>query len=81
MRKVMIVVPVLMTSCQVSLNWNSGPVVAHTTTIRIAPRKTVAEPAQVDTRPATIRNTFFINLVWHKHDQGKYLHFKIEMLQ
>ena len=29
-RKVMMVVPVLMTSCQVSLNRNSGPVTAHT---------------------------------------------------
>ena len=31
MRNVMIVVPVLMTSCQVSLKLNSGPVTAHTT--------------------------------------------------
>src|SRR4051812_6207047 len=31
MRKVTIVVPVLITSCQVSLNPNRGPVAAHTT--------------------------------------------------
>jgi len=30
MRNVTIVVPVLMTNCQVSLKWNSGPVTIHT---------------------------------------------------
>src|SRR5688500_17345109 len=35
-KKVMIVVPVLMTSCQVSLNPKSGPVTAHATTTETA---------------------------------------------
>jgi hypothetical protein len=35
-KKVMIVVPVLITSCQVSLNPNSGPVTAHAATTETA---------------------------------------------
>jgi hypothetical protein len=35
-KKVMIVVPVLMTSCQVSLNPKSGPVTAHAATTATA---------------------------------------------
>src|SRR4051794_8208299 len=39
MRKVMIVVPVLITSCQVSLKWKAGPVIAHTMIVPIASMK------------------------------------------
>jgi hypothetical protein len=39
MRKVMIVVPVFMTSCQVSLNPNMGPVRAQTKMMRTAATK------------------------------------------
>ena len=44
MRNVTIVVPVLMTSCQVSLNPNSGPVAAQTTMTPTAMRKAAGRP-------------------------------------
>jgi hypothetical protein len=44
MRKVMIVVPVLITSCQVSLKWKIGPVASQTTTTRTARRKALGRP-------------------------------------
>jgi hypothetical protein len=39
------VVPVLMTNCQVSENWKSGPLMPHTTTTPAANRKVEARPA------------------------------------
>src|SRR3954452_7461857 len=45
MRKVTIVVPVLMTNCQVSENWKSGPLMPHATTTPAANRKVEARPA------------------------------------
>jgi hypothetical protein len=44
MRKVTIVLPVLITSCHVSLYWNIGPVVAHTITMKTALRKVAGFP-------------------------------------
>src|SRR5262245_3171879 len=52
-RKVMIVVPVLMTSCQVSLKPNSGPVTPQTTTRRMATRNV---PALPDSRAVALAN-------------------------
>src|SRR4029453_6752353 len=46
MRKVTIVVPVLMTSCHVSLKWNRGPVTAHTTITPKAIAKAQGRPVQ-----------------------------------
>jgi len=43
-RNVTIVVPVLMTSCQVSLNPNKGPVTAQTSTTATAKRKVAGRP-------------------------------------
>ena len=54
------VVPVLMTSCQVSEKLNTGPVRAQTTMISAAPRNTDALPVQVDILLATLRNIFFM---------------------
>jgi hypothetical protein len=52
-RKVTIVVPVLMTSCQLSLNRNSGPVINHTR-MRVTARMNVAgRPAPRDVALAT----------------------------
>src|SRR5262245_17096809 len=42
----MIVVPVLMTSCQVSLNPNTGPVTAHTRTMVTATPNATGRPVQ-----------------------------------
>ena len=44
MRKVTMVVPVFMTSCQVSLNPNIGPVTAQTTIMSTAVTKAVGCP-------------------------------------
>src|SRR5574338_273384 len=44
MRKVTIVVPVLMTSCQVSLKWKSGPLTAHATITKTAMPKVTGCP-------------------------------------
>src|SRR5262245_24668154 len=46
MRKVMIVVPVLMTSCQVSLNPNNGPVTAQIRTMVTAIPNATGRPVQ-----------------------------------
>jgi len=43
-RKVRMVVPVLMTSCQVSEKWNSGPVSAQATMTSTAMKKIVGRP-------------------------------------
>jgi len=45
LRKVMIVVPVLTTSCQVSLKPKSGPVIAHATRIATAAANATGRPA------------------------------------
>jgi hypothetical protein len=44
-RKVTMVVPVLMTSCQVSLNRKSGPVAIQMNTIPVARKKAIGLPA------------------------------------
>src|SRR2546428_10158554 len=44
-RKVTMVVPVLMTSCQVSLKWKMGPVAAHSTIMATAITNAVGWPA------------------------------------
>ena len=44
-RKVTMVVPVLMTSCQVSEKWNNGPVKPQTTMIPTAKMKACVLPA------------------------------------
>ncbi len=43
-RKVMMVVPVLITNCQVSENLKTGPVAAHTTTQSTHSRKAMGLP-------------------------------------
>src|SRR5690242_14245618 len=43
-RKVMIVVPVLITNCQVSPKWKNGPLAAQTATINTAARKVAGRP-------------------------------------
>src|ERR1043165_8948631 len=50
------VVPVLMTSCQVSLKPKMGPVAAHTTTIKTAPRKMTGLPHHSDVLRAKLSN-------------------------
>src|SRR5688572_14560044 len=45
-RKVTMVVPVLITNCQVSDQWNSGPVTPQTSTTLSASRKVAGWPAQ-----------------------------------
>jgi hypothetical protein len=47
MRKVMMVVPVLITSCQVSEKWNTGPVAAHMM-MMMMPRPDREGPWQTD---------------------------------
>jgi hypothetical protein len=48
MRKVTIVVPVLMTSCHVSLNWKMGPVIAHVATTSTASTNVPGRPTRRD---------------------------------
>ena len=48
MRKVTIVVPVLITSCQVSENWNNGPLTAQTSTNTQAVANANGLPAAFD---------------------------------
>src|SRR4051812_19324419 len=49
-RKVIMVVPVLITNCQVSEKWNSGPVTAHTIMMSAAIIKAAGLPVTVVTR-------------------------------
>ena len=58
-RNVTIVVPVLITSCQVSENWKNGPVIAHTTTVPSASAKTQARPTSREVAFATSANSLF----------------------
>ena len=55
-RKVTIVVPVLITSCQVSLNLNSGPVIAHAAITSRARPKLNGRPAKRDAALARREN-------------------------
>jgi hypothetical protein len=50
------VVPVLITSCQVSEKWKSGPLAAHTTTIATDRANAEGFPAACDTHRANARN-------------------------
>src|SRR5688572_2357339 len=56
-RKVTMVVPVLMTSCQVSEKWNTGPVTAQMTSTAAAMMKAHGLPTRVDTLWENLRNT------------------------
>src|SRR5690349_19856032 len=55
-RKVMIVVPVLITSCQTSEKWKNGPLMAQTTMIATATRKAQAVPGGAETLLENLRN-------------------------
>ena len=52
-RKVMMVVPVLMTSCHVSENLKTGPVTPHTTIVARATANAHEPPVHTVTRPAS----------------------------
>lgn len=56
------VVPVLITSCQVSENPNAGPVTAQIIMMNTATLKAMAEPAINETLAEILRNIFFICL-------------------
>src|SRR4051812_48057350 len=62
-RKVMIVVPVLMTSCQTSENLKIGPVTAQTTISVTAAMKAQGVPVAVDTLLANLRKASDILLL------------------
>jgi hypothetical protein len=55
-QKVMMVVPVLITSGQVSLKWKRGPVIAHMATIATAPRKVIGFPERMAVSTASLLN-------------------------
>ncbi|MNM77729.1 hypothetical protein D3C81_895920 [compost metagenome] len=59
----MIVVPVLITSCQVSLNLNIGPLMPHSTTIATAARKVHGEPVAAAAFLAIVLNRFLALIV------------------
>jgi hypothetical protein len=69
-KKVMIVVPVLMTSCQVSLNPKSGPVTAHATTTETAIRNVTGLPVTLAVNFAKRENQDFdlVGLINHSSD-------------
>ena len=54
MRKVTTVVPVLMTSCQVSLKWKSGPLAPQARTTRSASRNARGLPTASDAAKASL---------------------------
>ena len=54
-RNVTTVVPVLITSCQVSEKWKSGPVAAHTITISAAAMKAQGVPTAFEVRWESLR--------------------------
>ena len=56
MRKVTMVVPVLIMSCQVSEKWKVGPVTPQTTMMRMARAKTQALPSTAEERRAMFRH-------------------------
>src|SRR6187200_2067787 len=82
MRKVTIVVPVLMTSCHVSLKWKIGPVMAHTITTRTASTSAHGVPTACVTRSDAARNRSDIEgrsssrclLAMRAHEHGLYHH-------
>jgi hypothetical protein len=59
-RKVIIVVPVLITSCQVSENWKSGPVNAQARITATAKINTSGEPTIMDVFVANLLKRSFI---------------------
>ena len=61
-RNVTIVVPVLMTSCQVSENANIGPLAAHAITIRQQIRNVIGAPAARATAFEAVVNTRSIDI-------------------
>ncbi len=60
-RKVMMVVPVLITSCQVSLKPNTGPLMPQITTIATAARKVHGEPVAAAAFLAIVLNRFVLS--------------------
>lgn len=56
MRNVMMVVEVLIISCQISLKPNKGPLIAHAITMVTAIRKVTGFPAQCEIRHADFAN-------------------------
>jgi predicted component of type VI protein secretion system len=70
-RKVTIVVPVLITSCQVSEKLKSGPVTAHATMIATAKVNTQARPASRDVTVAICENSLLIRVAhpWDREPQ------------
>lgn len=66
-KKVTIVVPVFMTSCQVSEKLKSGPVIDQIKTTATASKKTVAVPAKLETRVAARRNASFMVMLIVAH--------------
>jgi hypothetical protein len=58
------VVPVLITNCQVFEKWNRGPVTAHIAMIRMAPIKAHFEPSHPDAEAANLPNrSLFVSVV------------------
>jgi hypothetical protein len=69
----MIVVPVLMTSCQVSLNPKSGPVIAHAPTTETAVMKVTGLPVSLAVDFAKRENQDFdlVGLIGHSSEWSK----------
>src|ERR1700760_1535193 len=80
-RKVTIVVPVLMRSCQVSLNPNSGPVIAHTATTATAKRKVAGRPEIREVATASLANQLPFDRVAEEEPIGRFARIKISLCQ
>src|SRR5271155_4410197 len=63
-RKVTMVVPVFMTSCQVSEKWNKGPVIPQTTIIITATANAHLDPSQPEAVAANFPNQSLIVLTF-----------------
>src|SRR5690349_12398117 len=59
-RNVTMVVPVLITSCQVSLKWKIGPITAQATITAAAAANAHGVPVACDTRCANWRKTSYV---------------------
>jgi hypothetical protein len=63
----MMVVPVLITSCQVSENSKNGPESSQTTIRATAAKNAQGDPARREIKPEILRNTSFILLLIDRH--------------
>src|SRR5271163_3852041 len=63
-RKVTMVVPVFMTSCQVSEKWNKGPVIPQTTIIIMATANAHLDPSQPEAVAANFPNQSLVVLTF-----------------